>query len=232
MRVPTPLYNLGRRLFGRYDIDDPRPIAESAPYTFYMPSDAELAALAPGDFVKLIFRSIPPGRQWDAERMWVKIENVSRERLSGRLDNIPSDMPQLRLNQRVEFLRHQVIGIDWDEARKVAPPPSPPRRSYWERCLVDRCVVDDGVPVHYLYREEPEPLRNGETDRDSGWRIRGDYRGLSDEEVDARESEYIALGRVLNSDDSWIHLIDAPVGSAFIRDWETGEFVAEMCDEL
>jgi hypothetical protein len=26
-------------------------------------------------------------------------------------------------------------------------------------------------------------------------------------------------------DDSWLHLIDAPIGSAFIRDDATGEFV-------
>lgn len=227
MQLPTPLYNLYRRLFGRYEIEDPRPVAESAPYTFFMPSDTELAALAPGDLAQLVFRSLPPGRVWEAERMWVKIETISREWLTGRLVNSPSDMPQLRLNSFVELPRQHIISIYWNEDRKVAPPPSPGRRSYWERCLVDRCVSDDGVPVHYLYREEPEPLEQGETYPDSGWRIRGDYRGLTDEEMDAREIEYVALGRVLNADDSWIHLIDAPIGSAFIRDWDTGRFVPE-----
>jgi hypothetical protein len=227
MRLPTALYNLYRRLFGRYEIDDPRPVAESAPYTFYMPSDTELVALAPGDLVQLTFRSIPPGREWDAERMWVEIVTITPDRLTGRLSNTPSDMPQLRPGSHVQFQRHHVIGITWSDERASPPPPSPPRRSYWERCLVDLCVTNDQIPVHFIYREEPEPLDEGETYPDSGWRIRGDFRNITDEEINAREVEYVALGRVLNADDSWIHLIDAPIGSAFIRDWETGAFVPE-----
>lgn len=62
---------------------------------------------------------------------------------------------------------------------------------------------------------------------DSGWRIRADWRGLTDDQHEARDAEYIALGKVLNVDDSWLHLIDAPTGARFIRDWETGLFVEE-----
>jgi len=32
---------------------------------------------------------------------------------------------------------------------------------------------------------------------------------------------------VLNQDDSWVHLIDQPEGSAFIRDWDKDQFVPE-----
>lgn len=53
--VPDSLYNLYRRYFGRYTLDDPRPIAEGAPYTFYLPSTEEIAAVGPGDLVKLLF---------------------------------------------------------------------------------------------------------------------------------------------------------------------------------
>lgn len=209
-----------------YRIDDPRPYALASPYTFFLPSDAELAAVSPGDMVKLIFRSETPDRQWDAERMWVTIESADGDRLQGRLDTQPDDMPGVVPGDIVRFERHQIIACVWDEER-AAPPPEPPvRREYWDRCMVDSCVLEEGARVHYLYREERDPdLELGDRGPDSGWRIRGDYRGLPDEEIEAREGDYVALGAVLNVDDSWIDLIDAPVGAAFIRDWESDRFL-------
>jgi hypothetical protein len=136
-------------------------------------------------------------------------------------------MPQLKCGNRVELRRSDVIDIDWNNARSKAPPPPPDRRWYWERCLVDACVTEEKAPVHFLYREEPDMAQEDDKYPDSGWRIRGDYRGLSDEEIDARKMSYIALGPVLNVDVSWLHLIDAPIGAAFIRDWETGKFIKD-----
>jgi hypothetical protein len=227
MSIRDRIYDLRRRLFGRYTIDDPRPIAASAPYTYYLPSENELLALLPNDLVKIIFRSHPPGRAWDAERMWVIVTATDGEILEGRLDNHPSDLPQLKAGDVVRFKRSDVIDIDWDSHRDIAPPKTPPRRWYWERCFVDRCVLDDGVKVYYLYREEPDPTEEGETYPDSGWRLRGDDRGVTDEELSERKIAYVALGAVLNWDDSWLHLIDEPVGAAFLRNWETDAFEPE-----
>ena len=130
-------------------------------------------------------------------------------------------LPQLKPGDIVRFQPFHVI----DTSRTLDDEPE--RREYWKRCLVDKCVTDDGLPVHFLYREEPDPGKSDDKFPDSGWRIRGDYRGLSDAEIDARELEYVAIARVLNRDDSWLHLVDAPIGSAFIKDFETGEFRAE-----
>jgi hypothetical protein len=214
-----------RRLFGRYSIDDPRPIAEGAPYTFFLPSENELLALSPGDHVKLLFRGNPGGKSFDVERMWVSLTDVNGNSLTGRLDNVPYELHQLRPDDVIHFHRDQVISIRWDDLRAQQPPSSPPYREYWDRCMVDRCVVDDGVPVYYLYREEDDLAGPEDEFPDSGWRIRGDYRGLTDEELAEWKADYIAIGKVLNSDDSWLPLIDEPVGSAFIRDEETGAFV-------
>ncbi|MBM7044390.1 hypothetical protein [Rhizobium lusitanum] len=57
--VYTTFYNLWRQQFGTIELDDPRPIVVEAPYTFFLPLDEELEALKPGDFAKLIVRSIP-----------------------------------------------------------------------------------------------------------------------------------------------------------------------------
>lgn len=217
-----------QRWFGRYEIDDPRPIAFDAPYTYFLPSENEILALAPGDQVKLVFRSIPPGLKFEAERMWVTITAVDGDRLAGDLDNIPSDMPQIRLGDEVSFQRSDVIDITWGDDRADRPPSPPPRREYWDRCLVDDCVLHAGAKVHFVYREEPDEAAKDDRYPDSGWRIRGDYRDTTDKELGDRQLAYVALGAVLNRDDSWLPLIDEPVGSAFIRNWETGEFKPEQ----
>lgn len=223
--LPGPLGRQWRRWFGTVTIDDPRPIARDAPYTYFLPSENELLAIAPNDLVKLSIRSHPPSDRWDAERVWLQVTETEDDRLTGTLDNKPSDIPHLDLGAVLHFRRSDVIDIIWSEERPIEPPAAPPRHTYWDRCLVDRCVVDEGMPVHYLYREEPDLTREGDAYPDSGWRIRGDYREIGDAEIDAREQEYVALGKVLNVDDGWLALIDAPIGSAFIRDWESGGFV-------
>lgn len=213
-----------RSWFGGYEIEDPRPIAAEAPYTFYLPSETERLAVLPGDLVKLIFRSIPVSDEWDAERMWVIVTAADGARLTGTLDNDPLDMPRLRAGDRVTFTRGHIIDIDWSGDRAVPPPKAPARREYWDRCFVDDQILEGRLKVEYLYREEPDPPREGDTHPDSGWRFRCDTRGLTEQEYENPSFSYIAIGKVLNADDSWLHLIDAPVGSAYLRDWETGAF--------
>jgi hypothetical protein len=213
-----------RGWFGKYRIEDPRPIAAAAPYTFYLPSENELLSVVPGDLVKITFESIPPSAEWGAERMWVIVTGVDGDVLTGTLDNEPADIPQLKPGDVVRFQRGHIIDIDWADDRAIPPPPAPERRWYWERCFVDDQILDARLKVEYLYREEPGPPAEDDAYPDSGWRFRCDTRGLTDAEYDSPSVSYIAVGKVLNADDSWLHLIDAPVGSAFLRNWETGEF--------
>jgi hypothetical protein len=49
----------------------------------------------------------------------------------------------------------------------------------------------------------------------------------TDAEINERKVAYVALGAVLNRDDSWIGWIDAPVGTALMRDFETNTYVQE-----
>ncbi|MGY4396323.1 hypothetical protein ACVWZA_001503 [Sphingomonas sp. UYAg733] len=201
MRLPKAIDRLHRRWFGRFEIDDPRPVAEQARYTFYLPSENELLALQPGDLAKIIFRSMPPAPNWGAERMWVIITEADGDRLIGTLDNDPSDMPQLRPGQVVHFKRSNVIDLDWGAERAVAPPPSPKHREYWDRCMVDDCVLQGRSPVDYLYREEPDAAETEELYPDSGWRIRGTDEAIMADEKNERSPLYVALAAVLNRDD-------------------------------
>lgn len=207
-----------------YDVDDPRPIAASARYTFFLPSAARVAAISERDLVQAVIRARPRSEKFDAERMWVRVTHATTEWLEGTLESTPLDMPLLTHGSRIKLPRSHVIDVIFDESNVNLEPKEPPLRQYWDRCLVDQCVLDSKLTVGYLYREEPNMGKPDDKFPDSGWRIRGDMRGATRETLDGRKAAYIALGKVLNNDDSWIHLIDEPCGARFEKNYTTGIF--------
>jgi hypothetical protein len=210
-----------------YEVLDPRPIAASAPYTFFLPHDDVIAAISQGDLVQATIRSIPPSDQYDAERMWVRVKSTTPEWLEGKLESQPVDMPNLPVGATIRLRRSYVISVILDDPGRTSPAARHQQRDYRARCLVDQCVINGELKVGYLYREVPEPTKDGQKFPDSGWRIRGDMRGTSIEELAQRKAAFVALGAVLNRDDSWLHLIDEPVGARFEKDFENGLFVRE-----
>ena len=144
-------------------LDDPRPIAAAAPYTYDLPWPDEIAALAPGDGVQAIFREIGGGRKYSAERMWVTIEQIADGFVAGYLDNDPFDMPSIKHRDRVRIPLTHVISCTYVDGKER--PVVPERRRYWDRCFVDACVVEGRSHPDYLYREEPD------NPSDSGWRF-------------------------------------------------------------
>ncbi|WP_088309369.1 immunity protein Imm33 domain-containing protein [Novosphingobium sp. B 225] len=200
--------------FGTWNLDDPRPIAAGAPYTFYLPSEDMVRAIAAGDMVKAIFRPDPPDRKFGAERMWVEVDSVDGDDFVGRLVNTPTDIPQLPIYTSVRVPRSHVIDIEFAEGR--LRPEEPTKRWYWERCLVDACVLDGRSNVDYLYREDDDLGQPDDKYPDSGWRIRGTDEGIAEDERLEKAPQYVAIGPVLNQDDRWLRLIDEPVGSRFI----------------
>lgn len=173
-------------------LNDPRPIAAEAPYTFELPHEIELAALKPGDEVKAIFRQTEGYTKYSAERMWVLIERIEEAVVHGTLDNDPSDMPLIEAGMPVSIPLSHVISCTFhaDNPR----PEVPDRRDYWDRCMVDACVVQGRSHADYLYREKPDLTREGDKYEDSGWRIRGTNEAIADDEERGESPLYIALG--------------------------------------
>jgi hypothetical protein len=75
-----------------YLILDPRPDAVRAPYTFFLPSSSEIAAVSEGDLVKLMFQYTHDIENWSVERMWVMVQEVDGEAIWGLLGSGPIDV--------------------------------------------------------------------------------------------------------------------------------------------
>jgi hypothetical protein len=191
------------------------PIAAENKYTFYKPSPEIISRVTAGETVKLIFgfESDDPNAP-RAERMWVVVDEVKGSgRFKGRLDNEPKYIQDLKHGDPVEFEACHIINTEHDDNNNVV-------ERYIKRCFVTKRVLNEGLKVGYLYREEPDE------EKDSGWRITSNTE--SEEYMDDSQNvAYVSLGAVLSRDDSFVGLLEQPVGSAFIRDEGSGKFIAD-----
>lgn len=188
-----------------------------------MPFAVELKALRPGDGVQAIFRQTEGETKYDAERMWVLIERIEDEVVYGTLDNDPHDMPLIEAGMPVAIPLTHVISTAFSKTNPR--PEAPERREYWDRCMVDSCVLEGRSHVDYLYRETPDLTREGDKYTDSGWRFRGTPEAVEADDEREDKFHYIAIGKVLNQDDRWIHLINEEPGVAFQWDEDEQDYI-------
>lgn len=151
--------------------------------------------------------------------MWVEVTRRDGDSFTGTLDNDPYDIPGLNSGDPVPFEAHHIIGVIWEDPAKKARfmAADAQQDRFFERCFVDDAVIEGRARAQYVYREPPES-RPDDKEPDSGWRIRADVDALSDEEYEDTPASYVAIGVALNQDDSFLHLLTSPVGSAFLRD--------------
>lgn len=76
------------------------------PTTYQIPSEEEKAKLKIGDHVKLSFHE-----DGKAERMWVKIFVINGNGFQGQLDNEPTFIKSIMLEDIVIFESKNIIGI-------------------------------------------------------------------------------------------------------------------------
>lgn len=205
-----------------FHLRDADAAAAEAPYTFFIPLREERVQVSVGDLVKLGFEYEWETQKYGGERMWVSVTRKSGLDFTGTLANDPWE-PGLEIGLEVSFGIGHILDIEW--AKPEDHPPFHRHKTYWDRCMVDTCVVNGSVPVEFIYREEPELADDGDEQPDSGWRIRGKEDHLDAEPLGDRAVSYVALGAVLNMDDSFLQLLDEPEGCAFMRDFETGRYL-------
>ncbi|MBV7267099.1 immunity protein Imm33 domain-containing protein [Erythrobacter ani] len=205
------------------ELSDPRPTAAANPYTYFMPHPDELAALQPKDGVKAIFHQPGCEGEYDVERMWVLIDRIEDGNAIGTLDNEPSSLDKIKMGDPVRVPLTHVVSTAFH--KNNPRPVTPDYREYWERCFVDSCVVEGRCHADYIYREEPDMAREGDKYPDSGWRVRGTDEAIAEDERRGTGPIYVAIGKVLNADDNWLHLIDREFGVAFQWDAETWNYI-------
>lgn len=188
-------------------------VAAAHRYTFFKSPRETISLVRPGEVVKLIFLfdSDNPDAPC-AERMWVIVDQIGPDgRFHGRLDNEPRWIEDLKLGDTLSFDARHIINTEHDSDDNIV-------RRYSKRCFVTQRILSDAAKVGYLYREEPD------NDNDSGWRFAANDE--SDEYMDDPENiAFVSIGAVLSRDDSFIELLDAPAGAAFVRDPGTQAFV-------
>lgn len=85
-------------------------------------------------------------------------------------------------------------------------------------CFATDMITVEGLPVGFMYREEPDDVI------DSGWRFMSGHE--SQDYVDDPDNLAIYdVNTIANYDADIVPFLDAPVGSAFERVDGTGEFV-------
>lgn len=86
-------------------------------------------------------------------------------------------------------------------------------------CIASDHITVDGMPVMYMYREEPS------LDHDSGWRF---FSAQETQEYvdDPSHLAFYDINTIANYDPSIIPLLDSPIGTAWGKGAD-GEFVEE-----
>lgn len=197
-----------------WHLTDAAELAARHPYTFYKSPPEAIAQVRPGEVVKLIFAFHSDDPQAPgAERMWVLVETIEPHgHFTGKLDNMPGYIQDLKAKDPVAFEARHIINTQHDDDDNLV-------NRYAGLCFVTKKVLEDGAPVGYLYREEPD------NDDDSGWRFTANDE--SDDYInDSANVALVSLGAVLSVDDRFIALLNAPAGSAYAFDHNTQQFKA------
>ncbi|MGX9695995.1 immunity protein Imm33 domain-containing protein [Janthinobacterium lividum] len=197
-----------------WHLADAAELAARHPYTFYKSPPEAIDQVRPGEVVKLIFAFHSDDPQAPgAERMWVLVDTVEPHgHFTGKLDNMPGYIQDLQAKDPVAFDARHIINTQHDDDDNLV-------NRYAGLCFVTKKVLEDGAPVGYLYREEPD------NDDDSGWRFTANDES-DDYMNDSANVALVSLGAVLSVDDRFIALLDAPAGAAYAFDHNTQQFMA------
>ncbi|EBA09788.1 hypothetical protein [Sagittula stellata] len=197
---------------------DPRPLKAEAPYTYFIPSTAELARLEPGDVVMLEFVAPNPD-DYAGQRLPVQVDTQTDDHWFGILMSAPHNLAGLEAGSLVEFRPWHIVAVP--ETRADANAHEEEAR-FLACALVDGRILSGAASVGALERRQPSP-ETGQTSPyariygETGWVFYpAGLPRMADQAMD-----YVPIGLVLNIDDTMLPLLRKPTGTRIIR-WREG----------
>jgi hypothetical protein len=178
---------------------DGEAVHRAKPRSFSIPRRAVRETLPAGDLVKLGFVIDPPEGTIEVERMWVEIVRAGDGGYTGRLDNEPTHVKGIKLNDEIDFGPEHVIA-------RYAPPTDPLYTDPALFAVVSREVWDaDAWPTQVERRQVPDPAY-------SGWFVfagteSADFVADASNFVPIRAAQLFQRFRVLDS------ALEGPVGT-------------------
>lgn len=182
------------------------------PKTYSIPRRAVRETLAPGDYVKLLFKVDPPAGTVEVERMWIEVVTARGGTYAGRLANKPAYIRNLRPGDLIEFRPEHV-------AAREAGPDDPLYTDPNAFAVVSRRVWDEDAWPGRLERHEiPD-------EQFSGWFV---LAGDEENEYKADQGNFLPVPqanlfnrfRILDSG------LEGPVGTTMIWNDEEAEYRA------
>jgi hypothetical protein len=213
---------------------DPRPLAAVMPYHFPLPSGECLAAIGNGDVVEVMAPDLKEAApDLNEARARIHVESADAESIRGTViwNSVIAAMDGFPDPGIIQVPKTHITEVDFATPNKHARSARVRPRRYLEFCVIDddlMCRKDQ--KTLYLYRDRPFKAHKKSDYPDSGWRILSvnenvDITSASIKEILAKHNiRYTQLRDALLWGDSWIHLIDQPIGSAFLRTTATGLF--------
>lgn len=172
----------------------------------------ELDALEVGDIVKIIF--VGTGRdQDDIERMWVEVTLLEGDQITGNLANEPFGLRSIKLGDEIQFQRSDIIDLEkyrFEDSRPIA------NDLFFARCYADPDLINGDEKPRLFYREAPID-DDSDAYKDTGWRFCGASAATQDSKLDMSKAQRIAIGVLLNQDDSYLELLGSDVGTRCFR---------------
>lgn len=188
-----------------WSVVDPQPIKQNAPYTFFLPSAAELAAMRPGDRVQL---GLAPDGFFEgaAERVWVRLAEVTAEGCTGTPDGeIP---PGLSADNSLSFMPRHIWAVSEMRVDDLEE-----EMRYLAGAHMDPLILTGAADVGWLERRASHAGKGAYPE--TGW-----YAFA--EGSDGGGSLYHGpIGLLLNFEDRMMPLLRAPVGARLER-WDGG----------
>jgi hypothetical protein len=207
-------------------IYDPRPTCAVAPYYYPLPSAECLAAIGNGDEVEV------KAADFEGETTRIRVVSADAESIQGTVKHtsLIAAMDGFPDPGIIQVPKTHIVEVHFATPNKHARKARIRPRRCLELCVADETLMWRDNPILYVYRDRPFQVRKGTTYPDSGWRIL-----CIDEEMNISAASlrhivgyhllrYADIGNALVWDDSWIHLIDQPIGSAFVSNPATGFF--------